>query len=847
MQEQFRAWQRPQISERATGPMIHARRSAELVIELADGLGGDQGRAPFLLAGPQDVLTLTPAAVIGRKPAPGTQDAEVTRVAHVELAEPDLPWRYSPEPIAPAGGVKPWLVLVVGETGMEVTTVENNRVKLTGAVFATHELARSAAWAHVHETPGRPISRILCPRTLAEGKDWTAAVVPAWRVVGDDLVPAWDASTRELTLPCFDSWRFRTVAEDDDFRAIAQRLMPLTPQEQAALEASGFGRATITARPPGRRRGPGAERGAKTLPLSGALGITPAPAVTALPQSVATRTQALAAVTEHEGRWVLGLPRYDEPWTARPYPAPAGGWRRQLREDPRHRGVAGLGAWAAISWQDRIADGATAQAGALALLAERVRNLAIGLRAARSQWERRVSEYSGDALAVLGPMLGRIPTSETTSVLDELSHRTPWLVPALFSSAARRMLRPRSPLARAAAPGGTRLPALIEVATWHCTADPPELPGQEDIPGLVGDPGTVEQAAESLSSPDHAGDLLERLAAVTGHDPGFDVGQLAGSFDYATGHELFGWIAGRDADEDPRRVCRPVDMDGVGDSVCKAVDPTRDRPVIIDRVFDGVTGLREPALAAPDLALELNIPLWSFLRDASPDWLLPGAGTFPLDRVRALQTNPEFVDAFLIGANQQSLGELRWRNVPITAGWTPLRRFWQRISDDGTKPATDIRPVLDITSPPVPGAPTWGDASSLGDAAHQSGAPPAMLVVLLHTELFRRYPATQVYLVRAAAGPDPWGGEPPDADSPATVRVHPNLNGSLHPELVFFGFPLPPSAASSHWLVLEEPPPGFRFRAPSNVPGLDPNLTDGATYAVRTLNRPIRAFFGNLL
>jgi hypothetical protein len=827
--------------------MIHARRSAELVIELVDSMGGAQGRAPFLLAGPQDVLTLTPAAIIGRKPAPGTQDAEVTRAAHVELAEPDLPWRYSPEPIVLAGGVKPWMVLVVGETGIEVTAVEDNRVKLTGTVFATHNLARSAAWAHVHETPGRPISRILCPRTLAEGRDWTAVLVPAWRVVGDDLVPAWDNNTTELTLPCFDSWRFRTVAEDDDFRAIAQRLLPLTTEEQDALEASGFGRANITASGPGAIRGPGARLVSKTLPLSGALGVTPAPVIAALPRSIARRTQALAAVTRHKGRWVLGLPRYDEPWTARPYPEPTGGWRRQLREDPRHRGVAGLGAWAAISWQDRIADGATAQAGALALLSERVRNLAIGLRAARSQWTRRVPEYSAEALAVLGPMLGRIPTSTTTSVLDDLSDRTPWLVPALFSSAARRMLRPRSPLARAAAPGGTRLPGLIEIATWHCAADPPELPGQEDIPGLVGDPGTVEYAAESLSSPDRARYLLEKLYAANPYDQGFDVDRLAGSFDYATGHELFDLVAGRRENQDPRRVCRPVDMDAVGDSVCNAVDPTQERPVIIDRVFDGVTGLREPALAAPDLALELNIPLWSFLRDASPDWLLPGAGTFPLDRVRALQTNPEFVDAFLMGANQESLGELRWRNVPITAGWTPLRRFWQRISDDGSTSATDVRPVLDITSPPLPGAPTWPVSSDLGDTAHQSGTPAAMLVVLLHTELFRRYPATQVYLVPAASGPDPWDGEPPDADNPATVRVHPNLNGTLHPELVFFGFPLPPSAASSHWLVLEEPPPGFRFRAPNNVPGLDPNLTDGGTYAVKTLNRPIRAFFGNLL
>lgn len=59
----------------------------------------------------------------------------------------------------------------------------------------------------------------------------------------------------------------------------------------------------------------------------------------------------------------------------------------------------------------------------------------------------------------------------------------------------------------------------------------------------------------------------------------------------------------------------------------------------------------------------------------------------------------------LVGANQRTLGELRWRNIPVTAGWTPLRRFWQRIADGGGAPAVDVRPVLDILTAPAPGAP----------------------------------------------------------------------------------------------------------------------------------------------
>jgi hypothetical protein len=219
---------------------------------------------------------------------------------------------------------------------------------------------------------------------------------------------------------------------------------------------------------------------------------------------------------------------------------------------------------------------------------------------------------------------------------------------------------------------------------------------------------------------------------------------------------------------------------------------------------------------------------------------MPGGGDVPLDRVMALVTNPSFVDAFLVGANQQSLAELRRRNVPVTTGWTPLRRFWEHY--DGAGPATDIEPIVQLLTTPVPGTPRWGEGSPLGHTSHQQGGNAAQLIVLLHTELFRRYPATQVYLVANPGGEDTWG-TPPAVDNPST-HVPPVLSGTLHPELVFFGFPRTAEQGKSHWLVLEEPPPGYRFNAPTTTQRV---LKNGGQYAAATLDRPVRAFFGNLL
>ena len=228
-------------------------------------------------------------------------------------------------------------------------------------------------------------------------------------------------------------------------------------------------------------------------------------------------------------------------------------------------------------------------------------------------------------------------------------------------------------------------------------------------------------------------------------------------------------------------------------------------------------------LAEPDIAPELDIPLWRFLSDNAPDWLLPGAGDIPPDRVLAVQTNPAFVDAVLVGANEQTLGELRWRNLPITTRWTPLRRFWQRINVGAGEVATDIRPVVALDTD----QPLWPDATELGDVSHLADPTHgANLVVVLHTELFRRYPSTIVYLVPIRAAPTSGATSRTSTRPGDPSPDYPSFSGTLTPELVFFGFGVPPAAGRDHWLVLEEPPPGYRFRHPAAEAS-----ADGAVFA----------------
>jgi hypothetical protein len=266
------------------------------------------------------------------------------------------------------------------------------------------------------------------------------------------------------------------------------------------------------------------------------------------------------------------------------------------------------------------------------------------------------------------------------------------------------------------------------------------------------------------------------------------------------------------------------------------VDPTVPRPFVVDQVLELIDGLDDEPLTPPELCPDLDLPAWQMLRDHDPDWLLPGAGTMPEDRVVAMSTNPTFVDAFLLGLNTQVVGELRFRNIPIRTGCTPMRQFWARADTASDGYADDIV-----------GVHRWAAGSDLGSLDHQTPqAASADLVIVFRTPLFRRYPRTLVYLT-----PAPLVGGTPDwvADPDLAERLEPTFQGTITPDITFFGFDLEPELGARHWVVLEEPPHGVQFfnTEPADS-GWDANRrndfldvgTDGGTFGAAAFVEPFR-------
>lgn len=787
---EFRSWDQTALRSLADiegGPRLRGRAAVVAEVDVTGQV--ITGGAEFELFGPGDVRALCREAVTRRYPAPGATDAERTKVALVELRSADLPWRYTP--LAAHGKLRPWFVLVVGVPTDLAPTSDGRRVRIGVATQEEHLLDLSWRWAHVHADAGAVIARILSPVALRCDQVYRACLVPAFRVDRDgSLHDAWSGS-QPVTVPCFDHWTFRTGVAGD-FPDIAKRLHRADLDALAERAGKPLGQARIRY----RRRGTGAPDEVE-LPTFGALRRPDAEAADAAPSWVSAEVRALTdRVVSPDGRPVITAARYPAAFTS----DTTGRWVEQLTDDPRHRGAAGLGAWAAIEWQEKIAAAAAVRAGDLAIAAGRIADLAFGLAAARSLWRRRVPTDPVAALAVLAPVLGRLPTSTMNlSVLHAVTGPDSPLPRALFSSAARRVLRPGPARTVLASPGACD-PAAVLAAAGECRDGP--------RPPIRFDSTAVDQA---LGSGSLTNSTRERVRRMLRFDDGLGIGRLADT-----------------AERLPERPCRTVATGLLGEKVALAVDPTRARPPVVDRVLATLPGI--DSIGPVEIEPEIDLPLWSFLCERSPDWMLPGAGDLAMDEVVALSTNPEFVNALLAGANHQTQAELRWRNLPIRTGWSPMRKFWQRASS-----GYDIHPIR-----------SWPAASPLGSPAQVAGAQGAEAVVLLRTTLFRRYPATVVYLFATKAVGDKWA--PPDPSDPLTARVEPVFRGAISDELVFFGFSIPPRDLADYWLVLEEPPSGFRFYHATDDDA-EPVAGDdtAARFGERTFALPVRVLIGPLL
>ncbi len=695
------------------------------------------------------------------------------------------------------------------------------------------------------------LSRLIAPRKLEPGKRYIACIVPTYRagvnaglglpVDDNDLAPAWDTNTQApFTLPVYYQFRFQT-GPDGDFASLARRIRPPKVPIKAGTRPidvgqPGFGAAGV----------PGV-----TLDLEGALRAFQPAAQPPMAWPPGTQTvyedelrKALTPPSAPDP--VVSPPTYGRNQSGSDLPvgnAPPL-WLGELNLDPRTRAAAGAGAQVVQRDQDALVASAWDQLGEIRKANQLLRQAQLARQVSASLDRRHLQTISGDGvyLQITAPLHNRVRLAFAGVDATLRGHIEKSRVPAsAVGSAMRKLVRPRGPVGRQLSTAGTpqivdrlNLPAS-EGAKALVVAGPVQTPrgmvALDDVsPAVQVDKmtaGALQTAlgwktsvavsptsAQPPSTTEHPilpVDTLGRAPLINWTDdpnvpdllkdrrpnvppplvfPSDQAGLTRMQEDFRTAASaISGYLNPTPtlATPDPPPLGGSPALAPVRAQLVARINPEdtiRARVNARIRLGSGPDPL-QPITAGP----QFPQPMYSALAELSAEWMLPGVSNVPMDTAALLATNPRFVEAFLVGLNEELARALLWREFPADRKATYFRSFWGATLND--TPTPDIPPVA-----------TFDANGHLGDhmADHATGG---RLVLLIRAELFRRYPNAVV-----SAAPAVWNDR---TRGLGATRQWPTFRGEIASDLVFFGFDIDdpkgskdPAAGKPGWYFLIE-------------------------------------------
>lgn len=154
-------------------------------------------------------------------------------------------------------------------------------------------------------------------------------------------------------------------------------------------------------------------------------------------------------------------------------------------------------------------------------------------------------------------------------------------------------------------------------------------------------------------------------------------------------------------------------------------------------------------------------PMYVPLARLSPEWMLPGISEVPLDCAALLAANAAFIEAYMVGLNDELARELLWREFPADRRFTFFQNFWGATTQE-------IGPITAFDRNAHLGGNVVSVLSSVG------------VVFLVRATLFQRYPNAMVFAAKAA-----WVNGVRELTD--TVQ-YPVFRGEIGEDVSFFGF-----------------------------------------------------------
>ncbi|MFK7757135.1 MAG: hypothetical protein AB8B53_09415, partial [Flavobacteriales bacterium] len=697
------------------------------------------------LISPGDILGIDEREIFRIDPQPYSKNLESNYLPIVEFFSEDLPWRYSPVATHHEDDKKltPWFYLLVlkddnePEQGIKEFHLpdapsDGNFLSFSpNAINNIDQILPPAdqvyAWAHVHinkaiengqnledlkseieANPNLAFSRIISPRKLEPDQNYQCFIIPTFETgrkagLGEDIstVPyyqyAWDLqnfTAANARFPYYYTWKFRT-AEGGDFETLAGKITPrqaatLSTTQRFTLEDSGLQMPTGTD---------------SVLEFEGALvapGFTSAPFleepqneefVIDLGEYVNSGVQEGSEADNPDptvvapafGKWITENDELDVT-----DPLALQRWYEQLNLDPRNRLVAGLGAEIVKENQEEFMRESWDQIAEINRANQQIREAKLIGKAGDRIVEKHIipSTYNVDAQGTTltthekkaasrlltisrGKVLDSIgmAQNETKSALDALDESS---VPnALFSGAFRKLARPGRKIMKqlsAVLPEGSLTDTLLIDHNVDGTLTPVGQIDDYEFLTPLGEPvGTYDTTTIST--------VMNNLSMNSGAYSDFVTNMQNAWVNYETAlaNEPAPAVSTAHAIDVPALKASINPLERIKEEIINQIeiwDPTAEEFVMQDS-FDQI-------MAYP----ELDFPLYDYLEKIARHAIFPNLQEIEENSVTIMETNPKFIEALMMGANQEMARELMWRKYPTDQKGSYFRMFWDKSDSD---------------------------------------------------------------------------------------------------------------------------------------------------------------------
>ncbi|MGL5892571.1 MAG: hypothetical protein ACRC3B_21950, partial [Bacteroidia bacterium] len=727
----------------------------------------------------------------------------------------------------------------------------------------------------VNKDPNIAISRIICPRRLEENTSYYAFLIPTYetgRLAGlgeteatintiQAQAPAWSPvpvpnpalniqTIKTGAFPVYYEWYFRTGATGD-FEYLVRQLQPRTLDQK-------IGRRPMDVQSPGY--GLSYTSGDGTLSLEGALR-TPNNAGAPYPYADSTFHNKLRDLI-NLGEDMINPASYTNP----AFNDPVGGstpiadpviapplygrwhslrrtvdtfyttyWTNELNLDPRNRVAAALGGDYVRKNQEWLMQKAWEQVGDVIAANNRINWTQLIMESGRAMHQKHIATQPDEQkVSITGRVMSKVKNG-TVSVLQEaLNSKLP---EGAQSAAFRKLRRPTGVLmTRFDAPGIAFNNILTNMAAGNAAPVAAKTAPATAAVFTGNHLNILMSSVQAVTNPavlntfTISAPALPNLSQPATSQPNSSVttGFQASLGAYNNVFASSNWI--------PPSAPAGFDMQGTSIALTNNVAPTTTLPV---RLYDSLRFMKNSVVIPPPPSNTIvramagpsfRMPMYKSLQELGMDFFIPNLDLIPQNTVTLLETNPKFIESFMVGANYEMARELLWREYPTDQRGTYFRHFWENSDQLNTSNMTpenfelSVRDITDID--------TWANSTVLGTHSPRTAAPS--LVLCLRGDFLKKFPNAVIYATQADP-PLVAGGH--RVKKNPEVRKYPLFSAKVDPDITFIGFDLTEAQAkgtnpvSSGWFfVITERPGDLRF-------GLDNNPTwNAATSKIRSWN-----------